>query len=163
MTRTPRRPVGDLAMLVFDKLDESNPKTKRQIVEETGLTRSQVTYGLDHLRKTYGEGAVISDQRSHLSTYRLAVNAVEVVEYGEQRSKTWRAQIQGITDQMSVARRRLPGGRKKRVAAAEKVLNAANLILVNELDPEGQKFARIKGDLLRALAELVDGDAEVAS
>jgi hypothetical protein len=165
MSRTEPKPSDTLAELVLGKLSDIKPMTKKEILAAINgdpdyngtLTDAQITRGLNHLRTSYGKGVVVIDQRAHLSTYRLAADAFDVVDYGDQRAKTWHTQIVNIAEQMAIAKGlKLTRYRRKRFALAGHVLKAASCLLVGQLDPESEQFKMAQGDLLRALAALMD-------
>ena len=128
--------------------------TLQQIMDETGLTTSQVHDGIRHLREN--THCVVTSNRGPDSTYHLAKNEAKMADYALKRMKQWRGQISVIRDEMKVAEGLFPGSWASRVARTADAVDALMKVFVGfeegekELQRDRAKFER---EMARAKAK----------
>lgn len=122
------------ATMILDHLTIDQTITLQQLMEATGLTRSQIHAGIRVLREA--RGCVVTVHQGPISAYKLAEDAPEVRAYALRRMKHWQTQIEVIRKEMKLAERLL-GAQAVTVQKAAEVLTS--LLKTLELDETWRK------------------------
>lgn len=105
-----------------------------ELMELTGMTRSQIHDGIRHLREAKPD-CVITHHRGPDSTYLLATEVPDVRDYAFRRMKHWNAQVKVMQREMTTAIQLLPGAEARRVElAAATLAQMLNIIALTEED-----------------------------